>query len=155
MTLTMKLRRREPVIPPHPRADEDWYRALPGERKAEFMRAHLADIQRSGELVRGQSRRMLGETMLMAALFGVGDLICPGRDLASFLGAMLLGAGLGALATRLDLDRLLTGALGLIAMIVFQWTTRGGMSPMHFLMLFPFGSMCAYLGYLREERGLD
>lgn len=62
---------------------------------------------------------------------------------------------IGGLAHRLDLGRFSTAALGLLTMIVLQWSTRGGLTLLHLLVFYPFTSTCALLGYLREERGRD
>lgn len=91
----------------------------------------------------------------MAALFGITDLVCPGRNAFTLLEAPLLGLLAGWIASRLDLGRFTTCALAVVAMVALQWTSRGGLSALHLLVSFPFASTCAYLGYLREERGLD
>lgn len=91
----------------------------------------------------------------MVALFAAADFLCTGRSLSTVLEAVLAGALIGGLGHRLDLGRFAMGALGLLSMIVLQWSTRGGLTLLHLLVFYPFTSICALLGYLREERGRD
>ena len=112
-------------------------------------------MERNEELGRREVRRVGYEAAQMAALFAATDMVCPHRSLSTQLVALLAGTVLGWIASRLDLQRFATCALGLGSMFLLQWSSRGGLTALHLFVFFPFASACAYLGYLREERGRD
>lgn len=151
--LPLFARRAEPVPPEHPRAGEAWFRNLPQALREQFVGEWRSGLARDVELVALERRRALRESIEMAALFALGDVVCPGGGLASGLIAAALGALLGLVCNRLDAERLLSATIGSVAFLALQWSTRDGLSPMHMLVSFPFGCACAYLGYKREERG--
>jgi hypothetical protein len=139
----------------HPLAEEPWFQALPANRREEFTQAWFSESARFDELDRREVRRRLREVAQMALLFAAADFLCPGRSITSVVESVLVGAVVGRIANRLDLARFSTSALGLVSMILVQWTTRGGLTLLHLLVFYPFTSFCALLGYFREEHGRD
>ena len=150
----MVARPREPEAPAEgrdPREEQDWFKRLPARVREEIVRDWRANEARYVELERHARRRVLHAIARMSALFAIADVACPETSLASFVTSLATGAVLGLAGERLDADRLVTGSVGLASFIALQWITRSGLSALHMLIFFPFGAMCAYLGYLREE----
>lgn len=134
-----------------PREELDWFKRLPEKTRAEIVRHWRADDARNVELDLRARRRMLLSSVKMSALFAITDCVCPDASIASFTIAFTIGALLGVAGQLLNADRLVTGSAGLASFIALQWLTRSGLSAQQMLIFFPFGAMCAYLGYLREE----
>lgn len=135
----------------HPAAGEDWFKALPHERRALMNREWRQGLARDVEIVGTERQRALRSIRRMALLYACFDLCCSGRLLATVIVAALLGGALGLLLERLNAARLLSGALGTFAFIFFEWFSRGGLSPLHFFWFFPVGAISAYLGIERED----
>jgi hypothetical protein len=149
-------RRREPEPPPpHPRAGEEWFEALPAEKRAEFVAEWHASLARDAELARREVHGVRREALVSAGLMVFADLAAPRCTLLSFAGALVLGAAVAALLEKLRAERFLSGSIALALFLAWQYATRGGLSGMLVCpMLFVFACF-AYRGWLREERGYD
>jgi hypothetical protein len=140
---------------PDPRELAGWFTRLPEGLRDEIRRDWRADEARTLELVRRARRRILRDALAMAAVFIAGDLVCPQTSAWTPFAASAIGAALGVACSLIHAERLLTGTAGLIAFFAFQWSSRSGLTALHMLVFFDFGILCAYLGYLREEGGMQ
>lgn len=138
-----------------PRERLDWFQVLPDAEQDDIREAWRADAARNLALAGGERRRVVNETLVLAAIFFVADILCPGRTWVTPVVAAALGAGLGASLSLLDAARLLSGLAGIVSFIALESLTRSGMSILHVLVFFNVGSLCAFTGYKREERGFE
>lgn len=134
----------------HPDAHAEWFRALPHARRAQMNREWRAGLAREHELVRSETRATLESALRMGVLYAVCNGFCPGDAGVTYLGAFVVGGMLGILLERLRAARLLSALLGLAVFFVFQWLSRGGLSPLHLFVLLPVGAISAHLGMKRE-----
>lgn len=134
---------------------EPWFEALSAERKARFAAQWHRGRAHDARLARDSKSRRTRDTVRFALLFAFADLVAPGRSFASLVLALLLGA-LGGLALHaLDRGRFTSAIAGVALFLALELPTRGGLTALHVLLLFPFTAACAYCGYVREERGLE
>lgn len=134
---------------------EPWFEALPAARKARFAATWHADRAHDARLARDAQARRTSDIVRFALLVAFTDLVAPGRSLASLVLALVLGALGGLVLHALDRGRFVSVITGVALFLALEIPTRGGLTALHFLLLFPFAAACAYCGYLREERGLE
>jgi hypothetical protein len=147
--------RRTAEPPPHPRAGEPWFEALPTEKRAEFVAQWHASLARDTELARRDVRDRLRAPLPAAIVFALFDALSPHAHLLTVLGASVAGALVGFALHVLGFGRLRSTALGLLAFLAFEYATRGGFAGRVFFSAFVVGAAFAWIGWRREERGYD
>ncbi|MBK7876606.1 MAG: hypothetical protein IPJ77_12815 [Planctomycetes bacterium] len=154
--MTPLLRTRRPAPPARPDyMREPWFEALSPERKARFAAQWHQGRAHDARLARDSQARRTSDIVRLALLFAFADLVAPGRSFASLALALVFGAVGGLALHALDRGRFVTAFTGVALFLALEIPTRGGLTALHFLLLFPFTAACAYCGYLREERGLE
>jgi len=140
----------EPIL--HRESGERWFQALSPARQEEFHAACRQDAAHGEALIRKARRELRLSAVQIGLIYGLGDVICPGASLGTVLCALLVGALLGAAFQHRHLERLSSGAIGLLAFFLFQIWTRGGVAAATLFWLFPVGIFCAFQS-LRREHG--
>lgn len=139
---------RRPIV--HPEAGEEWFRALPHERRARMNREWRQELDHSERLRQGWVRRLLQSGGRHALVFAFFNGFCPGDALVTYASAACAGFLLGLALERLHAARGLSGIAGLLAFALFLWLSRGGLGYAHMFWLVPAGIASAYFGFERE-----
>jgi hypothetical protein len=146
---------RQPTIPPPPTPaweSEAWFLALPADQREEYLREHRAKHARFHALVAAEQRLGWIDALQMGVLFVAADIVSKHFDAITIAVALFLGAIVGFASCRLRVNEVATGGIALAAFIVFQMTTRKGLTPMQMFVFFPFGFAAAWLAWRRENR---
>jgi len=138
----------EPVL--HPETGAEWFSNLSPAKQEELHATFQRSADHDQEIVVEGYRRLRTSCLQSAALFGIIDLCCPSSGWWTFLALAASGAGLGAALHRIRAGRLSSGTLSLLAFVVMQVLTRGGLGALHFFWLFPVGAIAAIQGLRRE-----
>ncbi len=137
----------------HPSANEVWFHALSEEQREELTRRFRDDLRHTEGLVQAERRRWAVEALQTGVLFAGFDALFLGyASLDSAIAAFCVGLFLGGVFVGTDAKRVLSGALGMVAVLAFTWWTRGGLNPQLLFAMLPFGGLCAWLGWKRETR---
>jgi len=137
---------------PHPHAGEEWFEKLPLAQRVEMARQHEARRQQPRELVILERRRFRIEALQMGGVFVLFGVACCGFGLDVLFLSLALGSALGWVCSRLDLTRIPTAAVGMIAFFGSQYFLHGTAWTVLFAT-FPLGACCALIGWTREGRG--
>lgn len=141
---------REVVLEPLPCREEEWFRTLPSDRRAQMERGHEQRQLRALELLRRERALPWREAPLFAAIWGVADLACGLATATSVTGALALGWILGWAGVRLGAGANVTAAVALAAFMAFECVVNHGWSGRH-LVLFPAVGVFLFLVANRGE----
>jgi len=135
-----------------PREDEEWFRNLPDDMRADASRhwrekqEHHLDLQlraRAG-IVKGMVR--------FGLLFALTDALAAACSTASHcFNQFIVGALTGLAVVLLDAGRLMASTLGTAAFAITLIETRGGLIGQHIFIWFFVATVSCWLGMQQEE----